>query len=292
MITTNARPGSKYLRLVRQGTNGAPEGSEKLEVIEMPPLSRLICDAFGRFRAQPFSTAQTVFNLLPNLTSAAAGKDDLIVTIGTGTEVPTRSAKGGINVKTQATTPADNDNAILVSLTGSGMITPITAVSQPRFSTRVILTQITELVFGAGFDENWTSPIPSATAGDGASFYFDPADEAVTGLAGAATNWLLWEKVNGVDRVIDSGVPVLAGVPYELEVQIGADLKPAYYINGNLIDVSGTWTLMAGGTATGPAALTSGDSVGPVIGVQINAETPAGQKDFDCRYIAVERFGG
>ena len=261
---------------------GQVEGGDLRETVNTPPHSRLYVDVLGKSRFVPIASCETVFRLLPNATSLAAAKDDVIVSIGTGTEVIARAAKGGVNVKTQATTPADNDNAILIPGTGTALTVPITAVSQPRFRTRVNLSQITELVFGAGFDENITSPIPNATAGEGASFYFDPTGEVTAetmGLPAAAlANFILTEKVNGTDTFKDSGVQVIAGIDYELEIQIGEDLKPVYFINGAQVGV-------------GASALTSGDSVSPVIGVQI-AGTPSGQKDFDCRYVAVERFIG
>ena len=256
------------------------EGGDLRETVDTPPHSRLYVDSLGNSRFVPIASCETVFRLLPNATSLAAAKDDVIVSIGTGTEVIARADKGGVNVKTQATTPADNDNAILIPGVGTALTVPITAASRPRFRTRVNLSQITELVFSAGFDENISNPVPTATAGEGAAFYFDPAGEVTTGLdAASLPNFILTEKVNGTDTFKDSGVQVVAGIDYELEIQIGEDRKPVYFINGVQVGV-------------GASALTSGDSVSPVIGVQINAAAPAGQKDFDCRYVAVERFIG
>lgn len=269
---------SKFINFLRQGITGAPEGSEKFEKVLTPPFCRIINDAKNNLRAQSLFAAVDVFNLLP-AASATAGKDDLMFTVGTGTEVIARATKGGINVKTQASTPADNDNAILIPATSSNMYTALTAVSQPRFTTRVNLTQITELFFSAGFDENITSPDPAGTAGDGAKFYFDPAGENSTGLAaGTRANWILSHKIAGADTFIDSGIPVQIARDYELEIQYGVDLKPTYYIDGVNVGTG------AAGTTTAV--------IGAVIGVQINAGSPAGQKDFDVRYVMVERFIG
>lgn len=265
-----------YLKLDRRGANGAPEGSDKNNTFEVPAHSTLFAGTTGKFRARPLWTYATAFDV-PPAAALAAGKDPLLISLGTGAEVIARAAKGGVNVKTQASTPADNDNAMLITGADVGMIVPITAVSRPRFSARVSLTQITEVVFGAGMDENKTSPIMSATAGDGAGFVFDPDGE---NYSVAVANWQLLVKVNGTDATaLDSGVPVVAGRDYELEIQVGEDLKPVFFINGVQVGV-------------GAVALTSGDSFGPVIGVQINAAAPSGQKDFDCRYVAVERFIG
>lgn len=254
---------------------GTEIGANHFETVGFPAYTRgLVTDVLGKFRAVPYWTALDVFNLLP-AASATAGKDDLLISLGTSTEVIARSAKGGVNVKTQASSPADNDNAMLIPVSGSAQIVPITAVSRIRFSTRVVLTQITKLVFGAGLDENFTSPIPNATAGDGCAFYFDPDAEVDTGLTDATANWILTEKVNGTDTFLDSGVPVQAGKGYDLAIEIGEDLKPVYFIDGVQVGI-------------GASALTSGDSVGPVIGVQANG-TPDAQSDFDVRYVMVER---
>lgn len=279
MTNNNPTNTGPYLQLFRKGSTGAPEGADKFETLEVPPHSRLICDAFGRFRAIPFWTAFTAFDLLPNLTSLAAAKDPMLVTVGTGTEIPARSAKGGINLKTQVTSPADNDNAILTTVAGTAMVVPMTAISRPRFSTRVKLSQITLQVFSAGLDENWTSPLPNGTNDDGAAFMHDPLNETTLVPTGKAANWILTEKVDGTDSAIDSGVPVVADKYYELEIEIGADLKPKYYIDGVLV-------------GTGATALTSGASVAPVIGVQIHDQGTAAQHDFDCAYVMVERFLG
>lgn len=262
----------KQLVLLRKGTS---EGGDNQQTINTPPLSILIADARGNYRSAPMHGAVTTFPLLP-AAAVAAGTERLMVAIGTGTEVIARSTKGGVNVKTQASTPADNDNALLAAVATTAFVAPISAVSQIRFGAQVSLTQITQLVFGAGMDENLTSPVGSATAGDGAQFLFDPTDEFSTG--GEVANWILATKVNGTDAYIDSGVPVVAGQVYDLVIQIGADLKANYYLDGVLV-------------GTSASALTSGDSMGAVIGVQC-AGTPDTQKDFDIRYVSVERFPG
>lgn len=266
---------SKFLQLLRRGITGAsPEGSEQYDVVSVPPHSRLEFNSLGAGIAAPYWTNRTVFDLLP-AAAAAAGSDGSLLTLGTGTEVIARAAKGGVNVKTQVTTPADNDNAMLIPVGSSSMFVPLTAVSQPRFKARVRLTQITELVFGAGLDQNITSPILAATGNEGASFYFDPASELVVA---SAVNWNLALKVGGVVTYVDSGVAVATGRDYELMIVYGVDLKAQYYIDGVLV----------GTAATANAAAT----LGAVVGVQINAASPAGQKDFDARFVTVERFPG
>lgn len=222
----------------------------------------------------------TTFPLLPAATATGTTEQKLI-TLGTGTEVIARAAKGGVNVKTQATTPADNDNAMLIGVSGLYSVLTTNARTQIRFATRVNLSQITELQFGAGLDENLTSPIGSATAGDGCQFIFNPADEGgiIAGQAGlVAANFILASKASGADTFQNSGVRVDAGRDYDLAIEIGSDLKPRFYIDGVLV-------------GTG-AAVATAKNLGAVIGVQINAASPAGQKDFDVRFVSMEKSIG
>lgn len=262
---------SKNIVLLQTGDGVA---NYRQVIIPITGLSTLIFDGAGNAVAIPFSSALDSFSLLP-AAAVAAGADDKLLSLGTGTEVIARAAGGGVNVKTQATTPADNDNAMLKPVASSAMIAVTGAATPIRFSTRVNLTQVSELQFGAGLDENFTSPIGNATANDGAQFLVDPGNESATGIATYATNFILAEKVSGADTYLDSGVAFVAGQDYDLSIALGADLKPLYYINGVLV-------------GTGAAALTSGHSLGAVIGVQINAASPAGQKDFSCRYVLVQ----
>lgn len=265
----------KKVILFTEGTGG---DLDKRFALDAAPGSQLVMLHSGP-RFIPATSGFSQFPLPPALTTSAYGTDPLFVTIGTGTEIPTLTLRGGVNVKTQATTPADNDNAMLIGISGRPSfttwdLTPATGRA-PRFRTRVRLSQVTELVFGAGLDQNITSPIGSATAGDGVQFLFDPANELTTGIATYATNWICARKINGVDTYADSGVKVVARVDYELEIKLSSDLKPSWYINGNLV-------------YTATTAQTDDIAVGVVIGVQINAASPAGQKDFDCRYIQLD----
>lgn len=237
-----------------------------------PGIIRLGLDGSPQFNSA--AGGYTNFQNIPS-TTMTAGKDELLITLGTGTEVVARSSRGGINLKTQASTPADNDNALLIPVAGNGLFAPISAAAQPRFRTAVRLSQITQLQFGAGLDENITTPIGSATTGDGAQFIFDPTNELTLG---AAANWIAAMKVAGADTYVNTGVPVVAGKYYELEIVYGADRIPKFYIDGVLV-------------ATGAAAGTDAAIVGAVIGLQCSG-TPDTQKDFDCLYVQVGRSVG
>lgn len=247
-------------------------GNDRKFLLDTRSSGKIVFGLDGSPRFQSSGGAYTTFQNLP-AAALAAGKDDLLITLGTGTEVIARSAtSGGVNVKTQVTSPADNDNALLIPVAANGMFAPLSAAAQPRFRCGVKLTQITELQFGAGLDENITSPIGSATAGDGAQFIFDPTNELTLG---AAANWIAAMKVAGADTYVNTAIPVVAGRYYELEVVYGADRIPKFYIDGVLV-------------ATGAAAGTANAQIGAVIGVQISG-TPSGQKDFDCVFVEVQR---
>lgn len=202
------------------------------------------------------------------------------VVAGTGTEVIARSTTGGINFKTQASTPADGDNVYFAPVTNSGLRAPMTAASGITFSTQVAIgsTALATMFASFGLNENPTDVDPTGTAGDGAMFVYDPTAEFITGATTAQKLcWALAHKVNGADTFTFTTIPVIAGVDYALEIKIGDDLIADYYIND----------VLAGSSP----ALTSGDSVSAFVGAELTA-TPAGQADFDCRFIQVGRQVG
>jgi hypothetical protein len=196
---------------------------------------------------------------------------------GTGTEVIALSDKGGTSYTSQATTPADNDNVLLLPVaTSTAFYAKLTVGAEWRLEARLQLTKATACFFTFGFNENVTDADPTGTAGEGAMFGFDPTGEFFNAGTGSP-NWLLIHKVNGVDTAAATTVPVIAGVDYEFVIKIGTDLKANFYING----------VLAG---TGPA-LTDGDTVGVFAGIELTA-TPAEQKAFEIRYIGLSRALG
>lgn len=271
----------KQITFVQHGADGGPQtSSDRWNTIDAPPLSRgVILDVRSIPRFVALHAGFSAFDLLPAAT-ATAGKDAFTLTLGTGTEVVTRASKGGINLQTQASSPATADNALIIGAVGSSLVAiPLRAATMPRFSTRVNLTQITNDTFFAGMDETATGVDPTANAGDGAGFLFNGASLVTTTGVTTTTNWILTSKNAGADTFIDSGVPVVAGQDYELEIQWNADLTTSYYINGTLV-------------GTGAANL-SGAVPNTVVGIQVTqASGTVLQKDFDCRYVRVERFIG
>lgn len=285
MIATTVTKVGKFLQLVRKGiactqagcVTGEPEGAEAWEPVLIAPHSRLLAGGASQFRSQPIHSVMSVFSSLPNATTVIAAKDPDYVSLGVGTEIIARATKGGINVKTQSTSPATADDAMITTVANDGSIVPLRAAAQGLFACRVNLTQVTLQLFFAGFNQTFTAVDPTASAGEGIGFVFDPTNALTSGVATYATNWLAYQKVNGVDVYSDTGVPVLAGIDVDLRCQYGSDLTPSYYINGNQVAVG------FGSAATADA------TVAPLVGVKIvDVGTPV-QHDFDLRYLTSER---
>lgn len=231
----------------------------------------------------PIGGARTDFALLPAAV-VAVSTDLLILTVGTGTEVIARADKGGASVTTQASSPTIGDNALLVGVSGSAMRAKILAAARLHFRAVVAFTNdVGAGFFGSfGLDENLTDADPSGTAGDGAMFCFVPNGAAALAVATGLTsaqhlNWICHTKVDGADAFIATTVPVQLNRDYLLEIKIGEDLIPRFYIDGNLV-------------ATGATALTSGDTVGAKLGIE-NVEDTA-QNSFECRMVQLARVMG
>lgn len=241
------------IQLRRQ--DGVTSANDQWESVAVGSGGRLVFNHNGQGLVIPLSAEYTLFDFPPSTAVTVGSTDQSMITLGTGTEVVTHLGPGA-QITTQAT-PTDNDNAMLISASATLFHAILTAKVRPRFRTTINLPKITKLVCGAGLDENITSPVSNATAGDGAGFYFDPAAEVTTGTA--AANWALSQKVAGADTWIDSGVAVAANTDYLLEVKYDSNLKPNYYINGTWVGIG--------------VAGTANAVLGAVIGVQINGTT-------------------
>jgi hypothetical protein len=259
-------------------------GDDFERFFNVPPHATVRYSASGRAQGISASECYSVFNLLP-AAAAAATADPYFLVSGTGTEVIARAAKGGVNLKSQASTPADNDNVLLFpAATGTGGYCILKPGTQPRFQARVAINTITAMFASFGLNENVTDADPTGTAGDGAMFLAAPVGPGTTELTvdtgltlAQHANWILAHKVNGADTFAATDVPIVAGRDYELLIEVGADLKARFYIN----------EVLAG---TGPT-LTDGDTVGGLIGLELTG-TPGGQKDVDVRYLSVARLIG
>lgn len=198
---------------------------------------------------------------------------------GTGTEGVTLSDDGGVNYATQPTTPASDDNVLITPVAASTQFyAKLTASARWRLAMQVSINTIVTVMASFGFDENITAVDPTGTAGEGARFLFDPSRLVTTGLTAAQhLNWILAHKVNGADTFTATTIPVAAGQDYELVVEIGADLKAVFYIDG--VNVG-----------TGPA-LTSGDTVAAFFGIKATV-APDGAQNMDIRYVSIARAIG
>lgn len=246
-------------------------GADYLSSLSTPDHSVAVCGSRGIYRPFTFMASRTNFAELP-AAAVAAATDKLLITLGTGTEVIARSttAKGrGVNIKTQATTPAANDNVLLVPTTAGGFINTIDDLTLLRFSTRISLAAITTVTASVGLSELLTDPDPTGTAGEGALFLADPGITVTTGLAAAAhAFWILAYKVNGADTFASTTVPLVADRAYDLAIQLNAAFTASMYINGLLVGTS--------------PALTDNDPINPFIALETNA---ASQRDADVRFV-------
>lgn len=264
------------------GTSPAPATDQQFDT---PPNCRSIgVGVNGNLFAAPVWTYIEDFGFLP-ATTATAGNALYLKSVGTGTEVIARAAKGGVNIKTQATTPATNDNVLLTAIASSGQIVPITAVSQPKFKTLINLTQIstgaTSYMFAsAGMHQTTSVIVPNTASNDEVVFLYDPTGAYNTLAAATRVNWILCQNINGTVTYIDSGVAVAAAIDYHLVISFDNLRVPHFYINGTEYG-SGSF-----------AAATSAALLIPCIGEQILATSPAGQNDMDVRFVSVERFAG
>lgn len=252
-------------------------GDDKRVILDTPEQSYLFINENGETEAGRRFECRTSFAPPPAATTVVAGKDPFYISVGTGTEVVTVAATGGINVKTQASTPTSGDNAIISPVADAGGVVPITAKSLIRFEAMARLTAITAEIFSIGLNENVTDADPTGTVGEGAMFLFDPGEAVTTGLTTAQhANWILAHKVNGADTFTATDIQVEAGRDYYFRIEIDADLKANFYINNYKV---------ADRLGQGPA-LTSGDTVKAMAAIETTASA---QKDFDLRYLVVSR---
>lgn len=271
------------------GTSPAPQQDDNFLT---PPNSRAIgVSVLGGLYAYPIWTYIEAFDFLPS-TAAAAGSALFLKTVGIGTEVITRASKGGTNIQTQVTTPATNNNVMLTAIASSGQIVPITEISQPKFKTRISLTQIqtaatSQMFATAGMHETTSVIVPNTSAKDEVTFLYDPTGTYNTALATATrSNWILTQNIAGTVTYVDSGVTVVAGTDYQFTISFDENRVPHYFINGTEYGA-----LNASGVANFSAA-TSAVVLIPCVGEQILASSPAGQIDMDVRFLTVERFAG
>lgn len=271
---------TKVLNLFIRGKNaeGILIGEDEWRQVPIAEGGTIGIDGIGNPIINPPLTYRTNFPLPPAATITVA-TDTQTITTGVGTEVVARAAKGGVNIKTQVTSPTEGDNAIVTGAPGSGLASGlVNATSQLRFATRVAITDLGTAMFSAGLNQTNTDVDPSGAAGDGAMFLYNASPDDLTTATGLTVaqhaNWVLASKVAGVDSYQATNVPVIAGVEYDLVIEIGTDLKADFYINGALV-------------GTGPA-LTTGATLISMVGIE-GMEFTTTQRGFDVRYIQLGR---
>lgn len=252
------------------------QGADSYQGLSVPPNSRL---RFGNQRqgiAEPLLYELDSFPKLPVITTAVATSDQFFLVAGTNAVSAdvTQADKGGIKMATHG---SDNDQTLLAAASNMRFHPKITATDLIEFAAQVSVGQIGALsgFSSFGLNENVTAVDPTGTAGEGAMFWADPANEVTaTHLATAAQalNWILAYKVNGADTFAFTSVPIQAGVDVFLEIKMGTDLKPLMYIDGVLV-------------GTGPA-MTLNDSWKAFAGIQAGA---ASAQFIEVRYIATGR---
>lgn len=249
------------------------QGGDRAVTFEAPPHSTSVTGSGVDGAPRPFSfmASRTNFAELP-AAAVAAATDKLLITVGTGTEVVARSTTAlgrGVTLTTQATTPADADNVLLVAPTGGGLITTVSALTGYRFSTRISLASVAAITASFGLSENVSDPDPTGTAGEGALFLADPESTVTTGLTAAQhDNWILAYKVNGVDTFAATSIPLIADAAYDLDCVLQSDLTVKMYINSVLVGTS--------------PALTDGDTIQPFLALETNT---AAQKAMSVRFV-------
>lgn len=229
----------------------------------------------------------TQFQQLPAATTVAAGSDQLTVTVGTGTEVTGRDTKGRANFKSQASTPADNDNVLVVPANTTNILNqPVSATATWKIFTTFCLNTITALFASVGMNESITDADPTGTAGDGVMVFFIPnavntnelaneADFVAAGITAAQrANFILAFKVAGVDTFAATNVAVVAGRDYLIGFAIRSDRRVYVEIDGVVVGKS--------------PVLTDAAALRFMAGLELTT-TPGGQKDFSSPGVLVHR---
>ena len=215
---------------------------------------------------------------------------------GTGTSITTRAPRGGCRITTKSSSPANDDAVQLAGVADTNLgkadaaangTFRIDTLGKMVFRAIVSLPSIASLFAGVGLDENITDVDPSGTAGDGVRFVAAPDNPATELSNFSATNfpstslynnWMVTQKVAGADVWYPTNVPLVADRNYDLRIEIGADKKPLFFIDNNLVVPSSVWT-----------AMTTDSQMAAMLGVEVTATTPA-QKSMDIRYVGASRL--
>ncbi len=211
---------------------------------------------------------------LPPAASTALTTDTQFLTDGTGTEVVAMSLRGGVNLKTQATTPATGDYVALVPTTTCLVNKCLGSARSPTWRARVCLSQITLQAFSCGMIQTANarlSPDPTVETADGVRFIHDPTNAYSSGKNTA--NWLICTTVNSVETWYDTGMLAVAATDVEFAIRVDDQRIPHYLING--LEVY-----------AGPQLQDAKLFIPQAVVKVIDAGTPV-QHDFDIRFVEV-----
>jgi hypothetical protein len=195
----------------------------------------------------------------PNQSASFNTAFNLVGTNAADSTAAFNTTAGGVTLTTTTTT---NDQVILSPNTNSiwGNVNVI-ADNQVVFETQLVTgSNITAAIIWAGMKLTNTS----TTATDNDQTFIRYQNTVNSG------KWQIIDSTNNVDNAQDSGVTVVVSTAYLLQIRVGADLKPRYYINGILV-------------GTG-AALRTGQNMHPYVGVQT---TTTAAKAITVRYERV-----
>lgn len=181
--------------------------------------------------------------LLPH-TSVAAGTNDNLIVSGTNAanSTVTFNTNGGIKL---TTTTSSADQVIIGGVSTSAWGLTFPPANQVVFETQIVTdTNITAVTIWAGLKLSTTS----VTTTDNDQTFFRYQDTVNGG------NWQMIDSTANADNAQDTGVTVAASTAYLLQIKVGEDLIPRYYINGAHVGNG--------------KALTSAAAFLPVAGVQ------------------------
>jgi len=200
------------------------------------------------------------FHWVPQLAGSIAAGDNPVFSLNGNSAADgdaTSDATGGIRVRSGGS--ADNETAVLLNTNNSNFAYDLAREPYMAASIRTDADDITEIQYLVGL----ASDDDGDAAFDGDNDELDPNNgtNAQTILAfsfdtdDGDSNWQVTVKDGSGNSVSesDTGVAVSVDTHYFLAVEVAADKRAYFYINGGLVHSTG--------------ALTSTDTLGPVCGV-------------------------
>lgn len=255
------------------GSSASDAADASRDKISVEPYGQIAFGADGLGWGRRWLGALDNMSLLP-AAAVAAGTSPYVESVGTGTEIVARAAKGGARLTTQATTPIATNECLLAGVATTGHAVLVDANTLVHFHCVLSVPAITELVVFAGLSEEPDSVLPADCGGDAVGFIFDPEEAVTTGLTTAQhANWIGVITVASVETYFATTVAVNVDEVYDLKIKYGVDRIPKGYINGVLVGTHDT-------------AQTDAQTLRTLVGVETSE---AAQKSLDVHAIEVSR---